>query len=65
MDREETGDLGESFPLYEILTGQPPAFDEDGMTVYFAAGNPGIAVEKLTHLSRQIFSPPVEAELFS
>jgi hypothetical protein len=44
-----------SFPLYDLLTKVPPAFDEDGMVVYLAAKNPDIEVNKLEHFALGLF----------
>jgi hypothetical protein len=44
-----------TFPLYELLTKQPPDFDEEGMVVYFAAKNPEVKVDKLTHFALGMF----------
>ena len=44
-----------TFPLYDLLTKQPPDFDEEGMTVYSAANNPEIRVDELTHFALGIF----------
>jgi hypothetical protein len=44
-----------TFPLYEILTKQPPDFDEEGMAVYFAAKNSEVKVDKLTHFALGMF----------
>src|ERR1700674_5236900 len=44
-----------TFPLYDMLTKLPADFDEDGMMVYFAAKNPEIKVDKLTHFALGLF----------
>jgi hypothetical protein len=44
-----------TFPLYETLTKLPADFDEDGMVVYFAAKNPDIKIDKLTHFALGLF----------
>lgn len=44
-----------TFPLYNILAKLPADFDEDGMVVYFAAQNPEIKVDKLTHFALGLF----------
>jgi hypothetical protein len=44
-----------SFPLYEVLTKQPPLFDEEGMAVYLAGGNLEIKIDKLIHFALGMF----------
>lgn len=44
-----------TFPLYDLLTKYPPDFDQEGLAVYFAAKNPEIKVNKLTHFAIGMF----------
>jgi hypothetical protein len=44
-----------TYPLHTILTTRGPDFDEGDVRIYFAAKNPEIESEKLTHLALGIF----------
>ena len=44
-----------TFPLYDLLAKMPPDFDEEGMVLYWAAKNPAIKVDKLTHFALGMF----------
>jgi hypothetical protein len=44
-----------TFLLYDLLAKLPPDFDEEGMVLYWAAKNPEIKVEKLTHFALGMF----------
>lgn len=44
-----------SFPLYDLLMKVAPAFQDEKGGVYWAAQNPDIDVEKLTHFAMGIF----------
>jgi hypothetical protein len=43
------------FPLHDLLSQQPPEFDEDGSALYYTARNPAIDVAKLTHFAIGMF----------
>jgi hypothetical protein len=43
------------FPLYELLTQQPPEFDEEGSALYYTVKNPTIDAAKLTHFAMGMF----------
>src|ERR1022692_1112555 len=47
--------MDRSFPLFELLTKQPPALSEGGADVYCAANNPEIKAEKLAHFAMGMF----------
>jgi hypothetical protein len=47
--------LKQGFPLYDLLTSVPPAFNTEGVDMYFAADNSQIDVEKLSHFAMGIF----------
>jgi len=47
--------MKQSFPLYDLLVGTIPAFDENGGTLYCANQNPMIDADKLTHFALGIF----------
>lgn len=45
-----------TFPLYDLLARLPPDLDiEEGMVLYWAAKNPEIKVDKLTHFALGMF----------
>lgn len=44
-----------TFPLYDLLVKLPPDFDEEGNVLYWAAKNPEIKVDKLTHFALGMF----------
>lgn len=44
-----------SFPLYDILTKLPAAFNDQAGSIYDASENPEIEVERLTHFAIGIF----------
>ena len=43
------------FPLYDLLTQQPPEFDEEGSALYYTAKNPAINAGKITHFAMGMF----------
>ncbi len=45
----------DGFPLYDLLMKRPPAFQDGKGAIYYAAQNPFIDVEKLTHFAIGIF----------
>ena len=47
--------MRKSFPLYDILTKGPEAGHDETWTMYFAAENADIDVEKLTHFAMGVF----------
>ena len=47
--------MDRSFPLFELLTKQPPALSEDGADVYCATNNPEIKAENLAHFAMGMF----------
>jgi hypothetical protein len=47
--------MKKSFPLYDILTKVPAAGHDETWTMYFAAENAEIDVEKLTHFAMGVF----------
>lgn len=47
--------MDRSFPLFDLLTKQPPASSEDGADIYYAADNPEIKAEKLVHFAMGMF----------
>lgn len=44
-----------SFPLYEIISGTVPAFDEPDMKIYYGANIPGLEIAKITHFAMGLF----------
>jgi hypothetical protein len=44
-----------TFPLYDLLTKQPPEFDENGSALFYAVKNSLIDAEKLTHFAMGMF----------
>jgi hypothetical protein len=43
------------FPLFDLLTEQPPSLSEGGADVYLAANNPSFKSDKLAHFAMGIF----------
>lgn len=44
-----------SFPLYEIISSEAPAFDEPDMKIYYGANIPGLEIGKITHFAMGLF----------
>jgi hypothetical protein len=43
------------FPFYDLLTARPADLEEERIAFYFAASNPEIKVDKLTHFAMALF----------
>jgi hypothetical protein len=44
-----------TFPLYDLLTQQPPEFDEEGSALYYTSKNAAIDAAKITHFAMGMF----------
>jgi hypothetical protein len=44
-----------TFPLYDLLADGTPDLDEEGMALYFAAKNPQLKTDKVTHFALGMF----------
>jgi hypothetical protein len=44
-----------TFPLYDLLTQQPPEFDDDGSALYYTVKNPAIDSAKMAHFAMGMF----------
>jgi hypothetical protein len=47
--------MAQTFPLYDLVTKQPAAIDDEHDELYFTANNPLIKCEDLTHFASGIF----------